>query len=43
MFAINKDKISESRSTVSRGPPRLNLSDKQTHISDGFSKNEVFL
>ncbi len=30
--------ISESRSTVSRDPPRLNLSDSQTLISDKFSK-----
>jgi hypothetical protein len=39
MFAIHKHKISESQSTVSRGPPRLNLSDAQTLISDGFSEN----
>ncbi len=30
--------ISESQSTVPRGPPRLNLSDSQTLISDNFSK-----
>jgi hypothetical protein len=38
MFAIHKHKLSESQLTVSRGPPRLNLSDTQTLISDGFSK-----
>ncbi len=30
MFAFHKHKISESWSTVLRGPPRLNLSDAQT-------------
>jgi hypothetical protein len=39
MFVICKHKISESQSTVLQGPPRLNLSDAQTLISDGFSKN----
>ncbi len=37
VFAIHKYKISESQSTVLSGPPRLNLSDAQTLISDGFS------
>jgi hypothetical protein len=46
MFVNHKHKISESRSTMSRGPPRLNLSDPQTVtglsrfkcICDGFSE-----
>jgi hypothetical protein len=42
MFAIHKYKNSESWSTVLRGPPRLNFSDEQTLISDGFSKYKVF-
>jgi hypothetical protein len=29
-FVIHKHKISETRSTLLRGPPRLNLSDVQT-------------
>ncbi len=43
MFVIHKHKISESRSTMSRGSPQLNVSGAQTLISDGFSKNNVFL
>ena len=39
MFVIHKHKISESRSSASTDPPRLNLSDAQTLISDGFSKS----
>jgi hypothetical protein len=40
MFLIHKHKISESQSTMLTGPPRLNLSDAQTLISDRFSKNK---
>jgi hypothetical protein len=38
MFVIHKHKKSESRSSMSTSPPRLNSSDAQTLISDGFSK-----
>jgi hypothetical protein len=38
MFVIHKYKMSESRSSVTTDPPRLDLSDAQTLISDGFSE-----